>query len=79
MEYSTTTNTPSYVTPAMSRRHPASLVPKFMHDPALLELVRAPVTAEMIGTLSSPSSLCSLAQSLISFLRCYLLAFSLHC
>lgn len=45
-------NIPSYVTPAMARRHPASLMPKFMHDPALLELVRAPVTAEMICTHS---------------------------
>ena len=39
-------------TPPMSssqtRRHPASLIPKFMHDPALLELVRSPVTPEMI-------------------------------
>lgn len=30
------------------RRHPASLLPKFEHDPALLELMRAPVTREMI-------------------------------
>ncbi|BGO89816.1 hypothetical protein NBRC10512_007233 [Rhodotorula toruloides] len=31
-----------------TRRHPASLLPKFMHDPRLLELVRSPVTPEMI-------------------------------
>lgn len=36
--------------PAMTRRHPASLIPKSMHDPALLELVRSPVTPEMICT-----------------------------
>ncbi|BGP14108.1 hypothetical protein JCM10213_002405 [Rhodosporidiobolus nylandii] len=31
-----------------TRRHPASLLPKFMHDPRLLELVRSPVTSDMI-------------------------------
>ncbi|GAA5971544.1 hypothetical protein JCM11641_000634 [Rhodosporidiobolus odoratus] len=31
-----------------TRRHPASLLPKFMHDPRLLELVRSPVTPDMI-------------------------------
>ncbi|GAA5931587.1 cyclin family protein [Sporobolomyces koalae] len=31
-----------------TRRHPASLLPKFMHDPSLLDLVRQPVTPEMI-------------------------------
>ncbi|GAA5933305.1 hypothetical protein JCM3775_002602 [Rhodotorula graminis] len=31
-----------------TRRHPASLLPKFMHDPRLLELVRQPVTPAMI-------------------------------
>ena len=36
-------------TPASTRRHPASLIPKFMHDPALLEFVRSPVTPEMVG------------------------------
>ncbi|SCV68922.1 BQ2448_1942 [Microbotryum intermedium] len=35
---------------SMTRRHPASLLPRFMHDPALLELVRTSVTSEMIGT-----------------------------
>lgn len=30
------------------RRHPASLVPRCLHDPSLLELVRSPVTADMI-------------------------------
>lgn len=30
------------------RRHPASLIPKFEHDPALVELMRAPVSREMI-------------------------------
>ncbi|GJN94266.1 hypothetical protein Rhopal_007340-T1 [Rhodotorula paludigena] len=34
------------------RRHPASLIPKSWHDPALLEFVRAPVTQEMIAFLA---------------------------
>lgn len=37
----------------MARRHPASLLPKFMHHPQLLELVRSPVTAEMICMLEA--------------------------
>lgn len=45
---SSTSTSSSYPTPAQTRRHPASLLPKFMHDPALLELVRSPVTPEMI-------------------------------
>lgn len=43
----------AYTTPAMTRRHPASLIPKFMHDPALLELVRSPVTPEMISEFAT--------------------------
>lgn len=39
--------------PSMTRRHPASLLPKFMHHPALLELVRSPVTAEMISHIAA--------------------------
>ncbi|GAA5884377.1 hypothetical protein JCM6882_002249 [Rhodosporidiobolus microsporus] len=39
-------------TPSMARRHPSSLIPKFLHDPALLEFVRAPVTQEMIAYLA---------------------------
>ncbi|GAA6011567.1 hypothetical protein JCM11491_004691 [Sporobolomyces phaffii] len=39
---------PSRPSPSSTRRHPASLLPKFMHDPALLELVRQPVSPEMI-------------------------------
>ncbi|GAA5840178.1 hypothetical protein JCM11251_005938 [Rhodosporidiobolus azoricus] len=39
-------------TPSMARRHPASLIPKFLHDPALLDFVRAPVTQEMIAYLA---------------------------
>ncbi|GAA5904031.1 cyclin family protein [Sporobolomyces salmoneus] len=35
-----------------TRRHPASLLPKFLHDPALLELVRQPVSAEMISYIA---------------------------
>ncbi|GAA5870334.1 hypothetical protein JCM1840_004695 [Sporobolomyces johnsonii] len=35
-----------------TRRHPASLLPKFMHDPALLELVRQPVTGDMISYIA---------------------------
>lgn len=31
-----------------TRRHPASLLPKQFHDPALLDFVRQPVTQEMI-------------------------------
>ncbi|GAA5885449.1 hypothetical protein JCM16303_005206 [Sporobolomyces ruberrimus] len=34
------------------RRHPASLLPKNLHDPALLEFVRAPVTQDMISYLA---------------------------
>ncbi|GAA5992517.1 hypothetical protein JCM10908_000858 [Rhodotorula pacifica] len=34
------------------RRHPASLVPRCLHDPSLLELVRCPVTADMIGYIA---------------------------
>ncbi|BGP52177.1 PHO85 cyclin-1 [Rhodotorula kratochvilovae] len=34
------------------RRHPASLIPKSWHDPALLEFVRAPVTQDMIAYLA---------------------------
>ncbi|GAA5869202.1 hypothetical protein JCM8547_005167 [Rhodosporidiobolus lusitaniae] len=39
-------------TPSMARRHPASLIPKFLHDPSLLEFVRAPVTQDMIAYLA---------------------------
>ncbi|KAK4047661.1 PHO85 cyclin-1 [Microbotryomycetes sp. JL221] len=35
-----------------TRRHPASLLPKHFHDPALLEFVRQPVTQEMISYLA---------------------------
>ncbi|ORY88516.1 hypothetical protein BCR35DRAFT_317590 [Leucosporidium creatinivorum] len=38
-----------------TRRHPASLLPKMMHDPALLEFVRSPVTSEMIAYLAQKS------------------------
>ncbi|GAA5862889.1 hypothetical protein JCM3774_006676 [Rhodotorula dairenensis] len=34
------------------RRHPASLVPRCLHDPRLLELVRCPVTADMISYIA---------------------------
>ncbi|GAA5822148.1 hypothetical protein JCM5353_006247 [Sporobolomyces roseus] len=37
---------------ATTRRHPASLLPKNLHDPALLEFVRAPVTQDMISYLA---------------------------
>lgn len=37
-------------TSSSTRRHPASLLPKMMHDPALLEFVRSPVTSDMICT-----------------------------
>ncbi|GAA5974668.1 hypothetical protein JCM11641_007050 [Rhodosporidiobolus odoratus] len=40
-------------TPSMARRHPASLLPKYLHDSALLEFVRAPVTQEMIAHLAA--------------------------
>ncbi|GAA5983177.1 hypothetical protein JCM5350_007908 [Sporobolomyces pararoseus] len=39
---------PTRPSSSSTRRHPASLLPKFMHDPALLELVRQPVSPEMI-------------------------------
>ncbi|GAA6001252.1 hypothetical protein JCM10207_007487 [Rhodosporidiobolus poonsookiae] len=41
MEYSSRSHT-------STRRHPASLLPKHMHSPRLLELVRSPVTPDMI-------------------------------
>ncbi|KDE03290.1 hypothetical protein MVLG_06220 [Microbotryum lychnidis-dioicae p1A1 Lamole] len=37
---------------SMTRRHPASLLPRFMHDPALLELVCTSVTSEMISYIA---------------------------
>ncbi|BGP46281.1 PHO85 cyclin-1 [Rhodotorula kratochvilovae] len=37
-----------YSSRSHTRRHPASLLPKFMHDPRLLELVRSPVSPDMI-------------------------------
>ncbi|GAA6058453.1 hypothetical protein JCM3770_005087 [Rhodotorula araucariae] len=37
-----------YPSRSHTRRHPASLLPKFMHDPRLLELVRSPVSPDMI-------------------------------
>ncbi|KAM0792561.1 hypothetical protein ACM66B_005225 [Microbotryomycetes sp. NB124-2] len=36
----------------MNRRHPASLIPRMEHDPALLELVRGSVTPEMISHIA---------------------------
>ncbi|SGY17863.1 BQ5605_C015g07919 [Microbotryum silenes-dioicae] len=52
---STSSSTAGFVhpIPSMNRRHPASLIPKFLHDPSLLELVRAPVTSEMISHLAA--------------------------
>ncbi|GAA94131.1 uncharacterized protein L969DRAFT_93514 [Mixia osmundae IAM 14324] len=40
------------VLPSSHRRLPASLLPKYMHDPALLELVRSRVTKGMITYLA---------------------------
>ena len=37
-----------------TRRHPASLLPKFMHDLRLLDLVREPVTPAMISASVPP-------------------------
>ncbi|KAK4058598.1 PHO85 cyclin-1 [Microbotryomycetes sp. JL221] len=37
----------------MQRRHPASLLPRMEHDPALLELVRGPVTPAMISHIAN--------------------------
>ncbi|SCZ96690.1 BZ3500_MvSof-1268-A1-R1_Chr4-4g07556 [Microbotryum saponariae] len=37
---------------SMTRRHPASLLPRFMHDPALLELIRTSVTSEMVSYIA---------------------------
>ena len=34
------------------RRHPASLVPRSQHDPALLELMRSHVSSEMIAYIA---------------------------
>lgn len=42
------TSTAAYPSP-LDRRHPASLLPKRMHHPALLDFVRQPVSQEMIG------------------------------
>lgn len=36
----------------MARRHAASLLPKWHHDPALLKLVKSPLTNTIVGTLS---------------------------
>jgi hypothetical protein len=47
MEYSSRSHT-------STRRHPASLLPKFMHDARLLDLVRSPVTPDMISTSTFP-------------------------
>jgi len=44
------------ITPSMLRRHPASLIPKFQHDPALLDLMRSPVTEDMVCKYSGSSS-----------------------
>ncbi|KAH8917889.1 hypothetical protein BT69DRAFT_1226247, partial [Atractiella rhizophila] len=38
--------------PPIERRHPASLLPKRFHHPGLLELVRSPVTGDMITYLA---------------------------
>lgn len=54
MASSAASSSSAHLTPAQTRRHPASLIPKFMHDPALLELVRSPVTPEIICTSSTP-------------------------
>jgi hypothetical protein len=34
------------------RRHPASLTPKAVHNPALLDLVKCPVSRDMVGESS---------------------------
>ncbi|PWN24545.1 hypothetical protein BDZ90DRAFT_263096 [Jaminaea rosea] len=38
------------------RRHPASLIPKVVHDPALLDLVKCPVTREMVVYLAQQAA-----------------------
>ncbi|KAH9821080.1 hypothetical protein DFH28DRAFT_883216 [Melampsora americana] len=40
------------VLPPVVRRHPASLLPKEMHDPALLQLIRQPVSKAMISYIA---------------------------
>lgn len=40
------------VLPPVVRRHPASLLPKEMHDPALLSLIRQPVSKAMISYIA---------------------------
>ncbi|EGG05318.1 uncharacterized protein MELLADRAFT_64088 [Melampsora larici-populina 98AG31] len=40
------------VLPPVVRRHPASLLPKDMHDPALLQLIRQPVSQAMISYIA---------------------------
>ncbi|KAI5481852.1 G1/S-specific cyclin PLC1 [Pseudohyphozyma bogoriensis] len=52
-----------------TRRHPASLIPKFMHDPALLELVRSPVTPEMISE-SREAHRAYLAEKAVEVIQC---------
>jgi hypothetical protein len=65
----------------MARRHPASLVPRGMHDPALLELLRQPVNHGMISefphsleslqsVLTTPSFTDFIAQKAISVIQC---------
>ncbi|KAK9893350.1 hypothetical protein P389DRAFT_198920 [Cystobasidium minutum MCA 4210] len=41
------------IAPNMTRRHPGSLIPKFMHHPQLLDLVKSPVTKDMIKHLAA--------------------------
>lgn len=35
--------------PNMTRAHPGSLIPRFMHHPQLLTLVKSPVSKDMIS------------------------------
>ncbi|CAH7668593.1 hypothetical protein BY996DRAFT_4574100 [Phakopsora pachyrhizi] len=41
-------STPSLIPSQMQRRHPASLIPRHMHNPILLGLLKAPVNDELI-------------------------------
>ncbi|EGG11150.1 uncharacterized protein MELLADRAFT_115361 [Melampsora larici-populina 98AG31] len=39
----------SIIPASMQRRHPASLIPRYMHDPVLLSLLKAPLNDELIS------------------------------
>ncbi|CAO1636401.1 unnamed protein product [Sympodiomycopsis kandeliae] len=53
---STSQSSASGFSSSSMRRHPASLIPKLVHDPALLDLVKCPVTREMVVYLAQQAA-----------------------